>query len=120
FVQLTVLYTVRDQFGDAMVDSPPERPPFSICWDETVFLCSSTVPLGSHAKGDVPIDSSAQVTDNLNMTFPGGLPASFCFIFNQSITAGGCGPLAQNTIVMQQTGVTLNPGNACAVGAPCP
>ena len=111
-VFLVVPYTVRDQFGNPMGAG--------ICWDETVTTCANSHPGGAHAKGDVPTNASGQVTDQLRVSNPGGLPATLCMKFNQSITAGGCGPLAQNTIVFQASGVTLNQGASCAAGDPCP
>jgi outer membrane protein OmpA-like peptidoglycan-associated protein len=107
----TVTYTVRDQFGNPMGAN--------ICWDETITQCrnSHSVPF---AFGDAPTNASGQVTDNLNVSFPGGIPASLCVKLNQSITAGGCGPLLNNTILFRPTGVTLTSGASCVVGDPCP
>jgi hypothetical protein len=67
--------------------------------------------------GDAGTDASGQVTDTLSF-FP--TPANRCTLINQSITAGGCGPLLNNTITVQPAGVTLTPGASCASGDPCP
>ena len=50
---------------------------------------------------------------------PGAGP--FCFKLNQSITAGGCGPLLNNTITYRPApdGITLGRGLSCAAGDPC-
>lgn len=113
FVQLLVTYTVSDQFGNPMGAN--------ICWDETVTTCANSHPGGPHAKGDIGTNASGQVVDQLRIAVATGtLPASLCVKFNQTITAGGCGPLARNTILFQPSGATLNQGASCAAGDPCP
>jgi outer membrane protein OmpA-like peptidoglycan-associated protein len=113
FVQLLVTYTVSDQFGNPMGSN--------ICWDETVTTCANSHPGGAHAKGDVGTDANGRVVDRLRVGgATGTLPASMCMKFNQTITVGGCGPLARNTIVFQNSGATLNQGSSCVAGDPCP
>jgi outer membrane protein OmpA-like peptidoglycan-associated protein len=111
FVRILVTYSVLDQFGNPMGPN--------ICWDETVTTCANShgTPF---AFGDVPTNASGQVTDQLQVTFPGGLPASLCIKLNQVITVGGCGPLAQNTILFRAGGATLNQRSSCVAGDPCP
>jgi outer membrane protein OmpA-like peptidoglycan-associated protein len=107
----TVTYTVRDQFGNPMGAN--------ICWDETITQCRN-----SHSTpfrfGDSPTGAAGTVTDSLNVVFTGGVPATLCIKLNQSITAGGCGPLLNNTILFRPTGVTLTQGASCIAGDPCP
>jgi outer membrane protein OmpA-like peptidoglycan-associated protein len=108
-IQNIVTYTVQDQFGNAMGAN--------ICVDETLTLCADNSGRGLPSMGDAGTDASGQVTDTLSF-FP--TPANRCTLINQSITAGGCGPLLNNTITVQPAGVTLTPGASCASGDPCP
>jgi outer membrane protein OmpA-like peptidoglycan-associated protein len=109
FVQTVVTYTVRDQFGNPMGAN--------ICWDETVTVCRSST---AFKFGDAPTDAAGQVRDFLNFTRPAGVPASLCIKLDQVITAGGCGPLQHNVILIRAAGVTVTPGASCAPGDPCP
>jgi len=110
FVQDLITYTVRDQFGAAMGAG--------ICVDETVTVCSSTV--GAIRFGDGATNAAGQVNDNLSVANAAGLPAALCVKLDQTLTAGGCGPLLHNMILMRPTGITLNIGSSCAAGDPCP
>jgi outer membrane protein OmpA-like peptidoglycan-associated protein len=114
-VQDLVTYTVLDQFGNPMGAN--------ICWDETVTTCRRTSS-GAPRFGDLPTNAAGQVVDQLSSgpPIPGGISASFCLKLDQTITAGGCGPLVHNLIVMRPApfGVTRTPGAGCAVGDPCP
>jgi outer membrane protein OmpA-like peptidoglycan-associated protein len=110
-VQTNVTYTVRDQFGNPMGAN--------ICIDETITVCRVTHPRGI-AFGDAPTDAAGQAVDRLRLGPLAGVPAGFCRLLNQSLTAGGCGPLLNNTIVFQTSGITLNLGASCVVGDPCP
>ncbi len=113
FVQLLVTYTALDQFGNPMQAN--------ICWDETVTTCAHSHPGGAHAKGDVGTNANGQVIDRLNISVASGtLPASLCAKFNQTITVGGCGPLAQNVILFQASGAQLIQNSSCTSGDPCP
>ena len=84
FVQDLITYTVRDQFGAAMSAN--------ICVDETVRVCSKNIG-GTLTFGDAGTDASGQVNDNLSVSAPGGIPAGMCVKLDQTLTAGGCGPL---------------------------
>lgn len=110
-IRNTITYTVGDQFGNPMGAN--------ICVDETITQCAN-----SHAVpftfGDAGTNANGQVTDNLSLTFAGGIPASLCIKLDQTLTAGGCGPLLHNTILFQPTGITLTHGSSCAPGDPCP
>lgn len=110
-VQTNVTYTVRDQFGNPMGAN--------ICIDETITLCRITHPRGIKF-GDAPTNAAGQAVDRLRLGPLAGVPAGFCRILNQSLTAGGCGPLLNNTIVFQTSGITLNIGASCVSGDPCP
>ncbi len=111
-VQLVITYTVRDQFGNPMGAN--------ICLDETVTVCAD-IPGGPPFNfGDAPTNANGQATDTLSDSRPGGIPANLCTKLNQSITAGGCGPLAQNTILFRPTGVVLTQNDSCSAGDPCP
>lgn len=113
FVQVLATYTVLDQFGNPMQAN--------ICWDETVTTCANSHPGGAHARGDVGTNANGQVTDRLNASVATGtLPASLCAKLNQTITVGGCGPLAQNVILFQASGASLNQNSSCTSGDPCP
>lgn len=112
FVQLLVIYTVLDQFKNPMGSG--------ICWDETITKCAEIPRSIPFTFRDVATNANGQVVDQLNVTFSRGVPANLCIKLNQSITAGGCGPLVQNTIVFRPGGVTLNPGTSCAPGGACP
>lgn len=111
FAQVLITYTVQDQFGNPMGPG--------ICWDESVTVCADNQG-ATFNFGDTPTNAAGQVTDQLRVSAAGGLPASLCIKLNQTITAGGCGPLARNTILYRPTGVTLTPGASCAPGDPCP
>ncbi len=107
-----ITYTVRDQFGNPMGAD--------ICVDETITVCANSLTGNAFRFGDAGTDAAGQVTDRLRGTFPGGVPADLCVLLNQSLTAGGCGPLVNNTILFQAAGITLNRGASCAAGDPCP
>lgn len=111
FVENIITYTVRDQFGNPMGAG--------ICVDETITVCADShgVPF---AFGDAATNAAGQVQDTLRLRFPGGIPAALCIKLDQSLTAGGCGPLLNNTIVFQAGGVTLNHNDSCAAGDACP
>lgn len=112
FLQTLVVYTLKDQFGEAMGAG--------ICADETVTLCRTSHP-GPAKFGDAPTNAFGQLDDDLSVgPVPTAIPANFCRKFDQVITAGGCGPLLHNTILMQATGITLIFNGGCAVGDPCP
>jgi Domain of unknown function (DUF4157) len=112
FVQTSIIYTVRDQFGNAMGAG--------ICVDETITVCSRSHPI-SPTFGDAPTNASGQVSDTLRAATSGGpLPANLCVKLNQTITAGGCGPLLRNTITMRSSGITLTHSSSCVAGDPCP
>lgn len=114
-----ITYTVMDQFNDAMGAG--------ICLDETVNDChvSHTVPF---TNGDGGTNASGQTFDNLHVTATAhnphdtpDFPDNFCVTRNQTITAGGCGPLIHNTIVFKKTGATLLVNNGgCNAGDACP
>ena len=111
-IQDIITYTVQDQFGVAMGAN--------ICLDETVTVCSNSVTGATFTFGDAPTNASGQQTDNLRATFPGGIPPDLCVKLNQTITAGGCGPLQRNTITYRPAGITLTHGSSCVAGDPCP
>ena|GEM_PF-4261898 len=112
FIQDLITYTVNDQFGSAMGAG--------ICIDETITICTSSHSV-SPTFGDAPTDISGQAKDRLKVSSPSGpLPANFCIKLNQSITAGGCGPLLNNTILYKPSGISLVHGSSCSVGDPCP
>jgi len=111
-IRNTITYTVLDQFGNPMGAN--------ICLDETVTVCSDNHPeLGAFRFGDAPTNAAGQATDNLATPLP-TTPPPLCTKLDQTITAGGCGPLLHNTILFQPSGVTLNHNDSCAVGDPCP
>ncbi|GAB2835103.1 eCIS core domain-containing protein [Ferruginibacter profundus] len=107
-----ITYTVQDQFNNAMGAG--------ICVDETITVCHNSLVGANFTFGDAATNASGQVTDNLSGSFPGGVPAGLCVKLNQTITAGGCGPLLRNTILFRNTGITLLPGTSCAAGDACP
>jgi hypothetical protein len=109
FLANIITYTVQDQFGNPMGAN--------ICVDETVTVCADSVG-ATFSFGDAGTNAAGQVEDHL--TIRGTLPADLCILLNQSITAGGCGPLLQNTILYQATGITLRPGTSCVSGDACP
>jgi hypothetical protein len=112
FIQTLVSYTVNDQFGSAMGAD--------ICVDETITICSRSHPV-SPSFGDAGTNTSGGVLDTLRVSVASGtLPASFCIKLNQSLTAGGCGPLLNNTILFRPSGITLTRSSSCSVGDPCP
>jgi len=115
FVQDLVTYTVRDQFGNPMGAN--------ICVDETVTSCRLINSLAPRF-GDGATNAAGQVSDNLSLgpPIPSGIPAATCVKLDQTLTAGGCGPLLHNLILMRPApnGVTLTQGAGCAVGDPCP
>ena len=113
FVELLVTYIVFDQFYQPMGPG--------ICWDETITVCSSS-HRSSSSTGDQETWGHGQVRDRLRLEDESGrpLPDSLCRKINQVITAGGCGPLARNTIVFQKSGVTLTPNDSCVAGSSCP
>jgi outer membrane protein OmpA-like peptidoglycan-associated protein len=112
FIQDIITYTVRDQFGNPMGAN--------ICVDETITVCARSHPAAFNF-GDAPTDAAAgQVQDHLRADAAGGLPASLCIKLDQTLTAGGCGPLLHNTILFQAGGITLTPNDSCASGDPCP
>jgi outer membrane protein OmpA-like peptidoglycan-associated protein len=112
FVQALVTYTVKDQFGSAMGAN--------ICVDETVTVCKN-INVGTVSFHDAATNAAGQVSDNLALgPVATGLPANICLKLDQTITAGGCGPLLHNTILMQASGITLTFGGGCAVGDACP
>ena len=112
FVLNRVTYTVLDQFGNAMGAN--------ICVDETVTMCADNSGLGPATFRDAQTDVNGQVTDRLRVGFPGAVPRGLCEKADQVLTAGGCGPLLHNTILVQWSGITLTHGSSCAVGDPCP
>jgi hypothetical protein len=91
-----------------------------ICIDETITVCANSLSGASFIFGDAPTNAAGQATDHLRGDFPTGIPASLCVKLNQSLTAGGCGPLLNNTITFQPAGITLTHGASCAAGDPCP
>ncbi|HEV8239265.1 MAG TPA: DUF4157 domain-containing protein [Thermoanaerobaculia bacterium] len=111
FIKTVIVYTVQDQFDTAMGAG--------ICVDETITKCKE-----SHAAaftfGDAATNVDGEVMDTLSAASPAGLPAGLCIKLDQDITAGGCGPLLQNTIVFRNAGITLNRNSNCAAGDPCP
>src|SRR5690606_30120908 len=111
FVENIITYTVRDQFGNPMGAG--------ICVDETITVCADSHGIAG-SFGDAPTNAAGQVRDTLRLTFPGGIPADLCIKLDQSLTAGGCGPLLNNTIVFRATGVVLNHNDSCAAGDACP
>ena len=112
-IQIYVIYTVKDQFGAAMGSG--------ICCDETMTVCANNLAGANFVFGDYPTNASGQVSDTLFADFsPGTIPAGLCVKINQTITAGGCGPLLQNTITYQPAGITLSHGSSCAAGGSCP
>lgn len=111
FVQIIILYTVQDQFGNPMGSN--------ICVDETVTVCAATPP-STFRFGDAGTNAAGQVPDTLRHENAAGLPATLCIKLDQILTAGGCGPLLHNTILFRSTGITLTPGASCAPGDPCP
>jgi outer membrane protein OmpA-like peptidoglycan-associated protein len=111
-IQIIVSYTVRDQYGAAMGAG--------ICVDETITRCATSIPGVTSNTGDAATNAAGQVQDSLSWAFPGGVPADLCFKVDQTLTAGGCGPLMHNTISFQPSGVTLSHGSSCAPGDPCP
>lgn len=112
FIQSLITYTLQDQFGDAMGAD--------ICLDETITICARSHPVTPTFR-DAPTDALGQAIDQLRVgVASGSLPAAFCIKLNQVITAGGCGPVAHNTILYQPSGITLTPGGSCAVGDACP
>lgn len=112
FIQIFVTYTHRDQFGNPMGAG--------ICWDETITICSNSIPGATFTFGDVPTNAAGQNGDRLRIDAPGGIPASLCIKLDQTITSGGCGPLMHNTILFQPGGITLTQNDSCAPGDPCP
>jgi len=112
-LQISVTYTVKDQYGNAMGAD--------ICCDETITVCSNSVAGANFHFGDAGTNASGQVSDTLSADFsPGTIPNNLCVKLNQTITAGGCGPLLQNTITYRKTGITLTHGSSCAAGDACP
>lgn len=112
FVQNMITYTVRDQFGNPMGAG--------ICVDETITVCANNIGT-TFTFGDAATNASGQVSDNLSIRAgSGSLPAGMCVKLDQTLTAGGCGPLLHNTITMRTTGITLTHGAACAPGGACP
>jgi hypothetical protein len=109
FIQNIIIYTVSDQFGNPMGAN--------ICVDETITVCANTIAGATFAFGDAGTNAAGQVQDTLRITNP---PAAFCVKLNQSLTAGGCGPLLNNTIVFQPAGIALNHNDSCVAGDPCP
>jgi hypothetical protein len=109
FLQTVVTYTVHDQFGNPMGAG--------ICVDETVTLCRTSHP-GPMTFGDAATNAAGQVIDNLSVG--PGIPAGFCRKFNQTLTAGGCGPLLRNTLTLRNSGIILTHGASCVSGDPCP
>lgn len=107
-----ITYTVKDQFNSAMGAG--------ICVDETITVCHNSLAGANFTFGDAATDANGQVRDNLSGTFPRGVPANLCVKLNQTITAGGCGPLLRNTITYRSTGITLLPGTSCTAGGSCP
>jgi outer membrane protein OmpA-like peptidoglycan-associated protein len=113
FVETFVTYTVRDQFGKHMGAR--------ICLDETVTLCGTNYDPGSMRFHDKATNPSGQVDDHLlHKHGAGRIPADFCRKFDQTITAGGCGPILHNTILYRSSGITLTHNDSCVKGDPCP
>jgi outer membrane protein OmpA-like peptidoglycan-associated protein len=112
FIQDLITYTVQDQFGNAM-DA-------NVCVDETISVCANSQPGAHFHFGDAGTDASGHVNDSLRVDAAGGIPAGLCIKLNQSLTAGGCGPLLNNTILFAPAGITLTHGAHCAAGDPCP
>jgi outer membrane protein OmpA-like peptidoglycan-associated protein len=112
FVQNRVTYTVLDQFGNAMGAN--------ICVDENVTVCADNSGLGPVTFRDAQTDTAGQVTDRVRSGFPGPVPLGLCVKADQRLTAGGCGPLLHNTILIRWSGVTVTQGGGCSAGDPCP
>jgi outer membrane protein OmpA-like peptidoglycan-associated protein len=111
FIQNLITYTVHDQFGNPMGAN--------ICVDETITLCAQSRP-ATLVFGDAGTDASGQVQDQLQVSNPSGIAPGLCRKLNQSLTAGGCGPLLNNTILFQNAGITLTHNDSCRAGDPCP
>ena len=92
----------------------------NICVDETITVCANNRPRASFTFGDAGTDASGQVQDQLQVSSPRGIPADLCIKLNQSLTAGGCGPLLNNTIRFQSSGITLTHNDSCAAAIPVP
>jgi hypothetical protein len=109
---IIITYTVRDQFNNTMGAG--------ICVDETVTVCSQSHPVNFNF-GDAPTNGTGRVQDRVGLTTtnPAGIPATMCILLDQDITAGGCGPLLNNTMLFQQAMATVAAGN-CVAGAMCP
>ena len=108
----TITYYVQDQFHDVMEDG--------ICIDETITICHNSHPGVKFKYGDAPTNNIGQVQDHLSATSQEPFSDNFCIRANQTMTAGGCGPLMQNTIVCRNTGIVLLPGTSCTTGSSCP
>jgi hypothetical protein len=114
-VSADLLYTVRDKFNNAMGSD--------ICIDETVIECDSPFVPGviQYNFNDASTNAQGQAVDHITVSNPSGIPRGFCVKLDQDITAGGCGPLGRNIILIQSTGITVRPGD-CTPGpnSTCP
>jgi hypothetical protein len=107
-----ITYTVFDQYGDAIGAGA--------CVDETVIYCAQSHPLTPDF-GDGTTDGNGQVGDefSIDTTDPNGLPSNLCIKLDQDLTAGGCGPVLRNTVVLDKNGATVKVGD-CAPNSGCP
>jgi uncharacterized protein DUF4157 len=107
-------YTVNDQFNNPMGAG--------ICIDETIVECDSPFKPGVLKYGfqDHPTDKNGGAVDNIFVANASGIPSGFCVKLDQDITAGGCGPILRNIIVIQSTGITVTKGDCKANSGTCP
>ena len=113
FVGTSLHYTVFDQFNDPMGAG--------ICIDETIIECDSPFKPGvlKYDFKDAPT-INGMVIDNIFVANSSGIPSGFCVKLDQDTTAGGCGPLLRNIIIIQSTGITVHKGNCKANSSTCP
>jgi hypothetical protein len=95
----------------------------NICIDETVIECDSPYQPGviQYQFSDHPTNAQGKAVDNIFVQNSMGIPAGFCVKLDQDITAGGCGPLGRNIILIRASGITVSAGD-CTPGpqSTCP
>ncbi|NOZ51814.1 MAG: DUF4157 domain-containing protein [Gammaproteobacteria bacterium] len=115
-VRAKLRYTVKDQFNNAMGAG--------ICIDETITLCDApfkNMKASDFNLKDHPTDANGQADDNIYVQNTRGIPAGFCVKLDHDITAGGCGPLNRNIIIITATGIKVISGDCTeATTTSCP
>jgi len=113
-VETELHYTVFDQFNESMGAG--------ICFDETIIECDSPYKPGviNYIPEDAPTSKKGMVFDHIYVENLSGIPLGFCVKLDQDMTAGGCGPILRNIIVVQSTGITVTKGDCKANSSTCP